>query len=414
MLLAQIDTEKKQALAKAEELFARADEEKRTLTDEEREQVQAHLTKADELDAKLKTGKEDTSLRDRMAAFRAAKSDDKTMTERVVGRKIAARTLGQLVMASAIGEAIKAGAFRGRFNSSSVEFLAETLTETASPAGGGALIIPDYRPGIWPILTQQPRVRSLIASGTTDSNLVVYFKETLATNAAEGVEETAAKPESSLRFAKVEESVKKIATWIPVSTEMLDDFAQTSSIIDARLRQFLLDEEDDELLNGDGLDGDLLGIRNRSDLTALYTQTTDSAIDAIHHQITEIMVASFVLPTGIVMHPRDWHRIVTAKSSTAGEYFGNNPFAPAQPLTLWGLPVTPTTRMTEGRVLLGAFSTMSQVFDKGGVSVDMSNSHDDFFIKNKVAVRAEKREALAVYRPAAFGEVAIDTGESES
>lgn len=411
MLLAQIETEKKQALAKAEELFAKADEEKRNLTDEEREQVQAHLTKADELDAKLKTGKEDTSLRDRLAAFKAV-APKESVTERVVGRKIAARTLGQLVMASAIGDDVRAGRFRGRFNSASVEFLAETLTEIASPAGGGALIVPDYRPGIFPVLVQQPRVRALLASGTTESNLVVYFQETLATNAAEGVEETAEKPESALRFAKVEESVKKIATWIPVSTEMLDDFAQTASIIDARLRQFILDEEDDELLNGDGLDGDLKGIRNRAGLTPLYTQTDDNTLDAIHHQITEIMVGSFVLPTGIVLHPRDWHRIVTAKSSTAGEYFGNNPFAAAQPLTLWGLPVVPTTRMTEGRVLIGAFNTMAQVFDKGGVSVDMSNSHDDFFIKNKVAVRAEKREALAVYRPAAFGEVAIDTGES--
>jgi len=43
----------------------------------------------------------------------------------------------------------------------------------------------------------------------------------------------------------------------------------------------------------------------------------------------------------------------------------------------------------------------------------MSNSHEDFFTTNKVAVRAEERGALAVYRPAAFGEVYL-TGAGES
>jgi len=42
---------------------------------------------------------------------------------------------------------------------------------------------------------------------------------------------------------------------------------------------------------------------------------------------------------------------------------------------------------------------------KGGLRVEASNSHDDFFIKNLVAIRAEARLALAVYRPAAFGTV---------
>ena len=42
----------------------------------------------------------------------------------------------------------------------------------------------------------------------------------------------------------------------------------------------------------------------------------------------------------------------------------------------------------------------------------MSNSHDDFFIKNLVAIRAEERGALAVFRPSAFGEVILTGGES--
>jgi HK97 family phage major capsid protein len=169
------------------------------------------------------------------------------------------------------------------------------------------------------------------------------------------------------------------------------------------------------LLNGDGLDGDLLGIRNRSNLTPLLTRTgSENVMDAIHRQITQIMINSFVMPDAIVMNPLDWEVAALTKETGTGAYVGANPFAPVLTRTMWGLPVVVTQRMPQGRALPGAFSTMAQFFAKGGVAVDMSNSHEDFFTHNKVAIRAEERGALAVYRPGAFGEVDLGTGESES
>lgn len=61
----------------------------------------------------------------------------------------------------------------------------------------------------------------------------------------------------------------------------------------------------------------------------------------------------------------------------------------------------------QGQVLVGAFKTAAQVFRKGGVSVEASNSHASYFTTNLVAIRAEERLALAVYRPAAFATVDI-------
>ena len=70
--------------------------------------------------------------------------------------------------------------------------------------------------------------------------------------------------------------------------------------------------------------------------------------------------------------------------------------------TYWGLPVAVTGAITENTCLVGAFRTMSQIFRRGGLTVEASNSHSDFFQKNLTAIRAEERLALAVYRPAAF------------
>jgi HK97 family phage major capsid protein len=415
MLLTQIEAEKKAALAQADTVMGKATAEDRPLTEEERASVQEHLAKADEYDARLKAGRTDVTLRERLETFRSPATPPMPKpADQAAGREVVARTWGQQVTASVIGEAIKAGAFRRRFDSSLVELKAlETLTGITAPAGGAGLLVPDYVRGILPQLFQPPTVRAILLNGQTDSVYVKYPIESLATNNAAAVLEGGDKPQSVLRFTQTTDEVKKIATWIAVSNEMLDDVPALQSYIDGRLRVFIAQEVDDQLLNGDGIGANILGIRNRIGLTADVTQGgSESAIDAIHRQITAIMAASYVMPDGLVIHPSDWESVVLTKATGSGTYLGANPFAPVQSRTLWGLRVVVTTQIPAGTSLVGAFGSMAQFFTRGGVSVDMSNSHDDFFIKNLVAIRAEERGALAVYRPSAFGEVILTGGES--
>jgi HK97 family phage major capsid protein len=118
-----------------------------------------------------------------------------------------------------------------------------------------------------------------------------------------------------------------------------------------------------------------------------------------------IFNTSFVMPEGVIMNPANWTPIATMKTST-GEYMGNGPFSGGlvSP-TLWGMPVSVTPSIVAGTALVGAYQSQSMVFAKGGIRVEASNSHQDFFIKNLVAIRAEERLALAVFRPGAFGKV---------
>jgi HK97 family phage major capsid protein len=99
--------------------------------------------------------------------------------------------------------------------------MAATLTEDA--ASGGDLVITDYQPGILPMPRRPLTVADLMASGTTTSNTVGYMKETTDTNAAAPVAEGATKPESTIIFDAVTDPVVKIATWLPVTEEMLED-----------------------------------------------------------------------------------------------------------------------------------------------------------------------------------------------
>ena len=85
--------------------------------------------------------------------------------------------------------------------------------------------------------------------------------------------------------------------------------------------------------------------------------------------------------------------------TTTGEYLGDGPFGPVRAVTLWGLPIAVTSVIEAGVALVRCFETAAQIFRKGGVRVDASNSHQDYFARNLVAVRSELREALACTSP---------------
>lgn len=307
----------------------------------------------------------------------------------------------------------------GRWTSGAVELktaLTEGTAGTPGPGYNPANIAPTVVPGITDILFQPLTVADLFPSGTTESPLLRYLVETAVTNAAATVAELGLKPESAISFSKVDETLKKIATFLPVSDEMLEDFQQIRSYLNARLTLFVRIQEEVQLLRGDGTGTNLVGILNRSGLAPSIAKganaggtygspSTDNDMDAIYRQITQIRVTSFLEPETVVIDPAGWMNIQLSKNSQ-GTYYAGGPFMGlgAAP-SLWGKPVVPTTSMPSATALVGAFRQASQVFRKGGLTVEASNSHADFFQRNETAIRAEERLLLAVYRPGAFGTV---------
>jgi HK97 family phage major capsid protein len=233
----------------------------------------------------------------------------------------------------------------------------------------------------------------------------------VATNAAAAVAEGGAKPASTLNFAAVDEPVRKVATTIKVTDEMMQDVPAIRSYIDNRLTLFVQIASEAQILTGAGTGANITGILNRSGLTAAQAIGTDTAPDAIFKDITKIRVASFLEPDGIVIHPTNWQTIRLAKDAN-NQYYGGGPFTAAYgagggmaPDMLWGKRVVVTQAMTAGTALVGAFAQAAQIFNNGGLTVEATNSNEDDFLNNLIALRAERRLALAVYRPSAFSTV---------
>jgi HK97 family phage major capsid protein len=316
-------------------------------------------------------------------------------------------TPGEQFINSKAYELLKTDGFmqRSAWRTPSVE-LKTVLTEGAG--SGQALAQPELQPGILPGLLRRLTLAALIPQGQTAATTVRYLSETTFTNAAAPTTEGALKPESTLVFAQVDEPVRKIAHFLPVTEEMLEDAPALKAYIDGRLTLGVQLTEEDQLLNGNGTAPNLSGILNRSGLQAAQPRGTDNNADCIYKQVNNIRANAFLEPDSLVIHPTNWTTIKLAKDAS-GQYYGGaagGPFgastAPGLE-TLWGLRVRVTPAISAGTALVGAFAEAAQIFRRGGLRVEASNSHSDFFQRNQVAIRAEERLALAVYRAAAFG-----------
>ena len=314
--------------------------------------------------------------------------------EGVMRGKESPKTLGQLLLASDAFKSFQAG------STSKVRVeLKNTITgqEGSPPANVDTIVDSQRLVGIVPGAFRTLRVRDILPSGTTSSNLVEYTRELAFTNNAAERNEGVAKPESSLTFELVQAPVKTVAHFLKLSKQVMDDAPALQSYVDNRLRYGVELRIDNQLLNGNGTNPNISGMTDSGNFTAFTPESGDTAIDSINRAIYDVANADYAA-TAIVLNPADWGAIERIKGDDEHYVFGN-PGMVMGP-TLWGLPVVVTNNMTPGKFMVGAMDIAYQVWNRQGVTVEMSESDSDNFQKNLVTVRAEARLALAVYRPA--------------
>ncbi|MBS1164904.1 MAG: phage major capsid protein [Proteobacteria bacterium] len=287
-----------------------------------------------------------------------------------------------------------------RSGKASMRIKADISTSTANAAGSvGAAIAPNRLPGIQELPRRRLTIRGLISPGQTDSPLVEYVQEVGFTNNAAVVAEGAAKPKSDIQLVDKQTTTKVIAHFMKVSKQSLSDVSQLRSYIDTRLLYGLGLVEEQQLLNGDGVGQNLLGIIPQSTpYAAPIAVAGATSIDVMRLAMLQAVLAEYPA-TGHVMNPIDWAWIETLKDGQ-GRYIIGNPQGTITP-TLWGLPVVTTQAIAVDKFLTGAFEMGAQVFDQWAAAVEAGFENDDF-TKNKITIRAEERLALTVYRPEAF------------
>jgi len=247
----------------------------------------------------------------------------------------------------------------------------------------------------------------------TDQYQYKYLEETTFTNNAAEVAEGSAFGESALAMTERTEEIRKIGVSIPVTEELLADVTAVQGYLDSRLRTMLNLRLDDVLIGGSGSGVNIRGILNKSGINTFdYSSFSGNLkrIGQIYQAITEIRKDAFVEPDAIIMHPSDWYDIVTEVNAvtTSGSlnplFMGAGMFNGAPQASIWGVPVVPTTATSAGVAIVGNFGggVSAHLITRQGIDVAMSDSHSDFFTKDKVMMKASLRLGFAIYRPAAF------------
>ena len=294
---------------------------------------------------------------------------------------------------------INRGLGSGTFTTGPIELEAKaTLTTTP----GTALTPAGYMPGIVADALSAPVPRRSVPEPAGARQPGPLRPETTATNAAAAVAEAGVKPESSLVFGEVSEPIRKIATLLPISDEMLEDAPQISAYLNQRLTLFVKQQEEQQLLLGSGTAPNLQGLIGTTRTIGTYARgTADDNAPAIFKAANGARGSS----SARRRHGRHPSHELAGDQDRQGRQgpipgrrsllrplrrsAGSDVVVSVQRRRALGYAGGGHEAITVGTALVGAFGEGAAIFRKGGVTVEATNSHGTYFASDITTLRAE-------------------------
>lgn len=432
---AQLLAERKSVAEAARDIAAKAEAEGRELTTDEMATVTEHLNTIRSLSNDVKALddaeriKADLDQLEQLDAATAGQLNASATAGAQLGvPALAGRSIGQMFAESAqlkalheqFGGQIPDSAKGIRVNPVPVGGMKALLTGADADASAGTLLQSQFlglqSMGVW----QRPlRIRDLITVGTTGTDTVEFARVVSVTNSAAPVPEATisgpkptpdaentagTKPESAMVFERVVTNVKTIAHWLAATKRALSDAGQLRTLIDTFLRYGLEEELEDQVIAGNGVGENLDGIL---ETTGVQEQPfVDHVFDTVRKAITRCRVNGRAVPTGIALHPAD-DEMIDLQRDDNDRFFGNGPFGMG-PSTIWGVPRVVTEAVPEGVAILGDWR-QAVLWDRETATITATDSHEDFFVRNLVAILGELRAAFGIFKPQAF--VAVEMAE---
>lgn len=305
-------------------------------------------------------------------------------------------------LSSEEGETMIKDFFKGQREKLNFDIEADTLKAPISvPAGS---VAPEFLPIVGPG-HDDIHARNAIPVFPTVADIVkfVQFTYTGATAGFAMVDVGAAKPELLYTSALAEAPVRKLAGWLDVPDEVMDDVVGFRAWIAYELPKAYLDAEDMQIFKGNGTGLNLLGLWYQADNQTLpfgSVSYTSNQWDKLMAAVTEIRTrkrstsASFVSP---IFYMELWINQSTTKEYTYPIVMGENGV-----LYVGGVPIYWSNVFEHYEGLVGDFARGASIHQRKAMNIAYSGENKDNFVKNVVTIRLEGRIALAIRVPEAF------------
>lgn len=421
--VAELQDELKAKLKSARDIAAEAEKEDRDFTEEEAPVVKAAIDRVREIQLELKKRNEldamRQAVRDLGDDFGFDPSGGQKQRPGQLWTPSKADSVGKLFIDSPEYQALLKQAPGGKFQqkqrvaTSPVGFKA--LVTGSSDTSAGALVRPDWL-GLqvgFDALRRPLALRNLVTTLTTESDTVEYARITgFTNNAAPVAEATAAtgtsgtKPESGFTTDTVTAVVKTIANWLPVTKRALSDARQIRMLIDAFLIDNLEETLDTQIIAGDGLGENFTGLANTS---GVQTQAWDTNLfTTLRKAKTKVRLVGRRIPTAYLLNPLDMEA-ADLEQDNEGRYYLGGPTGGSDNAPLWRLPVIESEATPQGTGYVGDWR-MAVLWDREEASVTATDSHENYFVRNLVAILAEMRAAFGILQPSAFVKIDLTAG----
>lgn len=246
-------------------------------------------------------------------------------------------------------------------------------------------------------------ILDMIAIGQTDTEIVEWVKQTLATNNAASAAEGVAFAESDYKWEVATAQVQEVGHYAKTTKRALRDEGQLRSLVDQDMIDGLRAKLQALIISGDGVGTNFLGLLNTPGIASQAKGALTWA-DAIHKAMTKVRVASkgAIEPVAIGIHPNDFEAYALTKNG-AGDYIHGGPGGNG-PGTIWGLRPIVHVAFPEGNPLVGDYKK-AKLWIWSDVALSFTDSNEDDFLKRLVAVMAAFGGAFGVPAPLGFCEI---------
>lgn len=232
-----------------------------------------------------------------------------------------------------------------------------------------------------------------------------YYTTSTGATAAATVAEGGTKPESTPAWTAVSAPIRKIAHFVDVSKEALDDYSNFVQVVRDEMTAGLYNAENLQLISGNGTPPNLTGLLDTSGiLTYLAPSGSEETAVSIRKAIT-LMQNAFVEPEVVILNPADAELFDLTNFADDGLHAVMT-VAEDGAKSAWGLKIIVTTQIASGTALVANLTESTVVFlrEPATIFVDPYSQSD----KNMVRFICEERIGLGVTRPTGICEVTFD------